>query len=311
MRSSSLESRWDRLARGAPPFLRPEFVLATARWTAPAGRPVFASIERGGDLVAMLPLVVRRGRLVALRGLHAPRYDLLGDPAALPALWQRVRDEISWHTMELRGVPEGSPLASELDRLARRDGFAVERAPGSEAPYLPLDSLEELSPGHARRHLTFERVTAADPLALEDLYRIEAAAWTGEARPEVSLALAERCFYTELARRFARRGRLSLSFLRASGRRVAAHFALEDRKTCYVLKTACHPAYVASGAGELLLVEAALDARARGLRELDFLGQAHESRRGWTRPARRHVRLEIYRPTARGRAAHTLRRLFH
>src|SRR5687767_12798459 len=79
--SAMVEAEWERLAsrRKAAPFLHPAFFLATANWLAPRHRALFLSARDGTELGAMLPLLRDGGRLTALRSLHSPRYDVVGD----------------------------------------------------------------------------------------------------------------------------------------------------------------------------------------------------------------------------------------
>lgn len=318
MTSTDLELEWDRLATrcGAAPFLRPAFFNATARCFSIDGTLEPACARDGADLVAVLPLVRRGSRLAALRGDHTPRFDMIGSPDASALLWRVLRDDLAWHTLELAGVPEGSPLATQLVDLARADGFVVEVVRRSGSPFLPLHEFDQKLPGHFRRNLAarrrklgeveLERVTVDDASALDDMFRLEAAAWKGEAGTAIASSEGTLRFYREVAAAFARTGALALTFLRSDGRRIAAHFALDDGRTYYLLKPGYDPDYARFGPGHLHVYEAALDARRRGLVELDFLGQEMDWKRSWTSLVRPQLRIEIYRPTRRGLATHAL-----
>jgi CelD/BcsL family acetyltransferase involved in cellulose biosynthesis len=309
-----VEPEWNLLASQAAPFLRPEFFAATARWLAPNGRLELVAARRDGLLVAMLPLVRRGGRLVALGSLHTPRFDVLGSASEL---WRVLRDDVAWHAIELGNVLADSPLATELVEHARADGFRVEIATRAKSPYFPLADFEAALAGDFRRklmarrrkvpELAFERVTSDDEAALEDLFRLEAAAWKGSAGTAIASAPDTLGFYRDLARRFARAGQLSLTFLRSGGRRIAGHFALEDKRAYYLLKPGYDPEFAQFGPGHLLIYEAARDARERGLVELDFLGQDMDWKRSWTQASRQQIVLSLYRPNLRGIAAHLAR----
>jgi CelD/BcsL family acetyltransferase involved in cellulose biosynthesis len=186
----------------------------------------------------------------------------------------------------------------------------------SASPYLPLADFERAIDGKFRRKLlarrrqvpdlSFERVTSADQGALEEVFRLEGAGWKGEAGTAILSSPATRGFYTELARRSAAAGALSLSLLRSGDKVIAAHFALEDHTAYYLLKPGYDPDFARFGPGHLLVYEAARDARDRGLSEFDFLGQEMAWKLAWTARRRRHLRIQIYRSGARGRAAHAL-----
>lgn len=316
MLQSSVEAEWEKLARheSAEPFVRPSFVMPTARWLAPPGVLEVVLAQRNKQLTAVLPLVRRGGRLFALRSLHTPRYDMVG---AAADLWRVLRDDVAWYQLDLGAVPHDSPLITELVNLARDDRFRVEVTPRTRAPIFELAGFEDRLDGHFRRNLKarrrklgdveLERVTTPDDNALADLFRLEAAAWKGEAGTAIASDAATVAFYRDIAARFAPEGALALTFLKHEGRRIAAHFALEDGDTYYLLKPGYDPAFSQFGPGHLHILEAALDARARGLRTFDFLGQDMDWKRSWTADAQPQVSLELYRPSLRGRAAHTLR----
>jgi CelD/BcsL family acetyltransferase involved in cellulose biosynthesis len=160
--------------------------------------------------------------------------------------------------------------------------------------------------GFASRSREFERVTVDDPSALDDMFRLEAA-WKGEAGTAIASTVETLGFYRDLAESFARTGALSLTFLRIGGVRIAGHFALEDDRAYYLLKPGYDPTYSQFGPGHILIYEAAVDARRRGLQELDFSGQDMAWKRSWTSLARQQVALAIYRPNLRGITAHLAR----
>ncbi|HVK83931.1 MAG TPA: GNAT family N-acetyltransferase [Kofleriaceae bacterium] len=316
MQQAALEAEWEKLAArcGAEPFARPAFVMPTARWLAPPGVLEVVLAQRDRQLTAVLPLVRRGGRLVALRSMHTPRFDMVG---AAADLWRVLRDQVAWHTLDLGAVPHDSPLLTELVAYARADRFRVHTVLRSRAPVLALDGFEERLDGHFRRNLKarrrklgdleLERVANYDETALADLFQLEAAAWKGDAGTAIASSAATVAFYRDLAARFAPHGALSLTFLRHAGRRIAAHFALEDGDTYYLLKPGYDPEFAAYGPGHLHIYETAVDARRRGLRTFDFLGQDLAWKRSWTSEAHPQVALELYRPSLRGRVAYALK----
>jgi CelD/BcsL family acetyltransferase involved in cellulose biosynthesis len=307
-------AEWQGLTRAAPPILAAEFFCATARWLV-EGEPLLMGARAGGRLVAALPLVQAGDELRALASDHSPRFDLAGEAGALPALWRAVAALPGWHVLALDEVPAASPLATALVDLAERDGCLVAVHPGGRSPYMPLGDFESGLRGRFRRNLrsrarklpglAFERLSGADSAALdralEQAFALEAAAWKADAGSAIQCDDRLRGFYGEIARRFAATGRLSLSFLRVHDRRIAVHIAVEDASTYYLLKPGYDPEYSASGPGHLLVERAAVDARARGLGELDFLGREMAWKAEWTARAREHVSVRVYRPSLVGR----------
>jgi CelD/BcsL family acetyltransferase involved in cellulose biosynthesis len=269
--------------------------------------------------VAALPLVRQGHALQALRCDHTPRVDLVGDPAALPALWRAVRHTGGWDVLELKGVPADSPLAVALPQVARDDGCAAYVRETHQVPWFSVDGIEQRIHrrfrGDMRRlerqlgGVQLERITHFDRGALADMLRLEAAAWKGAAGTAIVCDDRFARFYAALARVFARRQRLTLAFLRADGKRIAAQLSLEDATTFYLLKTGYDPEYAHFGPGQLLVRETALDAGRRGLGRYDLLGKATAWKMKWTDQTRPHVAVTIYAPSARGHAMRLVREI--
>jgi CelD/BcsL family acetyltransferase involved in cellulose biosynthesis len=296
--------------------------------------------HRAGRLVGALPLVAERRRLAGvparvLRSLsddHSQRFDLLLDPAcaaetarALVAQLARARD---WDAVELQGIldGDGAAAAHALIAAARAAGLPLGRWPSMVSPYLDLPaSAAELDRqlgskfrGNLRRRakkleadlgaLALERVDGAGLPAgeldrlLDEGFALEAAGWKGDAGTAIACDATLRARYGALAHAFAARGQLACYFLRAGTRRVAFHFALADADAYYLFKPGFDPALASYGLGHLLVDAVARDLIARGVRELDFLGDDMPWKRDWTDRARAHSFHYLFAPTARGRA---------
>ena len=305
--------QWAELARRASPLFAPELALLTARLVRER-EPILVGASRGGTLVAALPLA-RRGRsLVALRSDHTPRVDAVGDARATPALWEAIRRLGGWDTLKLRGVPADSPLALDLPALARADGCRAAVRGIGRAPWFEVDGIERRIHrrfrGDMRRlerqlgGVELERIAAFDRGALAEMLRLEASSWKGRAGTAIACDANLVAFYAAAARVFARRGQLTLAFLRARGERIAGCFALEDAETFHLLKIAHDPAYAHYGPGQLLVRETALDAGRRGLARYDLLGRDAAYKMKWTDRVRAHVEVTVYAPTLRGRSGY-------
>jgi CelD/BcsL family acetyltransferase involved in cellulose biosynthesis len=304
-------AEWQALATGAPPMLTPAFFLLTARLL-DEGDVVLFGARDGATLTAALPLVYRGRTLAALRTDHSARFDLVGHSASVAALWTSIRQSGRWDVLELRGVPADSPLATALPAEAQRDGFPVRVRESSRAPWFPVEGIEQRIHrrfrGDMRRlerqmgGVELERVTTPLRSARRDVLRLEAAAWKGAAGTAIACDERLTGFYAGLARVFAARGRLTLAFLRARGKRIASQFALEDDTTFYLLKTGYDPEYAHFGPGQLLVRETAADAARRGLARYDMLGHATPWKMKWTDSSRPHVEITIYARSPGGRA---------
>jgi hypothetical protein len=293
----------------APPFLAAEYLLSVAALIARA--PVIA-VGRTSSGSAFLPLF-RRGRdLVALHCERSPRFDLAGEAAALPTIWEQLLARRSWDWLLLKGVPVTSPLVRELPALARRSGCYVAIQPFRRSCVIPLrhvtDSFDRESSLYERREhhprgpgdLRFERITEYDACALDDAFGLTShpAARTGGA------ALASdpyvRNFYRNIARHFASRAQFSLGFLRVDGRRVAVHLAVEAGDTQHILEQGCDPAS-ARWASRSLARFAALDAKARGMRHVEMFSEPGASVGGWPQMVLPQAEVRIYRSDLAGR----------
>ena len=309
-------AQWRRLAAEAPPMLTPEFILLTARLLRETEVVLFGA-HRGGTLTAALPMA-RRGRtLVSVHGGHTPRMDMVGDPASVPALWRALREAGGWDVLELRGVPADSPLSLLLPKLAREAGCRVHVHETARPPWFLVDGIEQRIHrrfrGDMRRlerqlgGVELERVAVFDRRALDEVLHLEAAAWKGAAGTAIACDRRLAAFYAALARIFARRGTLTMAFLRARGTRIAAQFALEDATTFHLMKVGYDPEYAHFGPGQILVRETAADAARRGLRRYDMLGKDTAWKMKWTSEVRSHVQMTIYAPSAGGRVRHFVR----
>jgi len=312
--------------------------LCNAQDPARAGDFRLLVAHRAGSLVAALPLVAERRKLAGvparvLRSLsddHSQRFDLLLDPAhagdaarALVAFLARARD---WDAVELQSVLDHGAAANTLVAAARDTGLPIGEWPSMASPYLTLpSSTAELDKqlgskfrGNLRRRakkleadvgkLALERVDGRDLNAvqldalLSEGFTLEAAGWKGDAGTAIACDPSLRARYVALAHAFAARGELACYFLRAGERRVAFHFALADADTYYLFKPGFDPALATYGLGHLLVDFVARDLIARGIHELDFLGDDMPWKRDWTEARRAHSFRYLFAPTARGRA---------
>ena len=314
----TLRPSWNSLA--PDPF-------ATAEWLAllgalvPPGEPIVYGARRGDALVAALPLALRDRTLRGLENDHTPRFDWIGERAALHPIFTRMLRDPRWDALELAHVPADSALATDLVDLARSAGLRTATWPTEWSPYFELAGFEERLGskfrGNLRRRakklpdLEFERIARYDKVALDEGLELERAGWKGGLGTAIACDAALARFYHAVARCFGRSGGLSLNFLRARGKRIAFHFALENRRVYFLLKPGFDPEFSSFGPGQLLVFHAALDAARRGLSEFDFLGWDMPWKRDWTDRGRAHVGIALYRPNVRGRlryaARHVLR----
>jgi CelD/BcsL family acetyltransferase involved in cellulose biosynthesis len=281
------------------------------------GSPLLAVGRSAGQVVGVLPLV-RIGRdLRLLRSQHSPRCDFFGPPQALASVWRAIQSENGWNRLTLANIPATSALATELPTLARQAGCIVRLVPGHAVPWFFLQGFEErMNPKFrtnirrcARKagELTLERFSHPSRGDFNEAVDIEAMAWKGASGTAIKRDPSLYKFYFGLLHLFGRKGRASLNFVSANGKRIASLIALEDDHTLYATKIGYDQNYSNLSPGHLMIFLTAQDAERRGLRVLDFLGRDAEWKKKWTEQTRPHVSLIVYRKSLLGYGEYALR----
>lgn len=336
-----LEPLWNGLCERAGidhPFLTHEWIRSWWECFGPDEGLRVLLLREGSRPVGLVPLMADRTRSYGIElsrlgfpwNAHTPRLDLLvpdhRSAEAFGALWSHLRDRKDWDVLQLCQLPEESSGAARLAEQAVQDGFLVGRWASARSPYLSIEggwddyvaSLSRKSRGNVRkrlRHLQsmgeveLEVLDGSEGLeeALDEGFRLEAAAWKGDAGTAILSRPESRAFYRLLARRAAARGWLRLFFLKLDGRRIAFNYALLYRDILYCLKVGYDPELARSSPGNVLFFLALRDAFDRGLREFDFLGDAEPWKLDWTLQARPHHWLFVLRPSPRTRLVHFLK----
>ena len=336
----ALRPVWEALRSRAgqrDPFGDPGWFAVHAAALARGGGSLHLLVaHRRGELIAALPLWREERRRLAglparvLRSLsddHCQRFAPPCPPGpGLDAIWRALAADGSWDALELRDLPVGGALDEAVRALARRDRFPVGEWPSQSSPWLALPpSVAELDaalPKKFRHNLTRRARRLADtvgPLAVERVdgtslsnrelaaildegWSLEASGWKGSGGTAVALDPTLRARYFALARAFSRRGELSVYFLVSGGRRVAFHYALEAGGVYLLFKPGYDVELARFGPGHLLVREVCRDLIGRGVRELDFLGDAMPWKACWTNQTRRHCFRYVFAATATGRA---------
>lgn len=335
-----LEPLWNGLCERAGidhPFLTHEWIRSWWECFGPDDGLRVLVLRDGGQPVGLVPLMADRTRTFGIElarlgfpwNAHTPRFDLLvpdRSDEAVEVLWRHLRDLEGWDLLQLCQLPEESSVAHHLAERFARDGYLVGRWASSRSPYVSIEgdwkdymaSLSRKARGQVRNRLRnlrsqgeveLEVLDGSEGLedALDEGFRLEAAAWKGDAGTAILSRPDSRAFYRILARRTAERGWLRLFFLKLDGRRIAFNYALVYRRILYCLKVGYEPELARSSPGNVLFFLALRDAFAQGLREFDFLGDAEPWKLHWTPEARSHHWLYVLRPTPRARLVHFLK----
>jgi CelD/BcsL family acetyltransferase involved in cellulose biosynthesis len=337
----SLENEWNdavQRARIPHPFLRHEWVRSW--WDSFQGdRQLHIVIVRDDDrIVGIAPLMrenavvyglpVRRLALVA--NDHTPRTDFVvasDENEVYRAIWSSLASEMDrWDVLQLTQLQGTSRAIPAMSGLASADHLPIGTWKSSDSPYLELAgtwegywaSLSAKFRSNLRNRLT--RLTQIGEPALEvlsdkhaiaaacdDAWRLEASGWKDKEGTSIGSDPAVQKFYTLLADRAADRGWLRLLFLTAAGKRIAVSYSAVYDGRLFLLKTGHDHQFHACSPFKLLTYFATQESYARGLREIDFLGDTEPWKQEWTPTVRGHDWLFIFSGSRRARLLHSIK----
>jgi CelD/BcsL family acetyltransferase involved in cellulose biosynthesis len=271
--TSVLAGEWEALAQrvDASPFLRPGWVAA---WIDAFGDGELRTVEarRGGELVAILPMLRNGSRLLAPTNWHTPGFGpLAADAEARDALLERLFDEPST-CIDLNLLDSTAVCPNALAKAARKRRRLVLARTVAQSPLIDVQGdfaayeqrlsrnrrkglrrqrrrLEEL--GEVRFEVCDGRVDL--DLLLERMYAVESSGWKGARGTAIASQEDTKCFYTAIARWAAGRGWLRLAFLYLDDRPIAGDYALLQRGAWYSLKAGYDEEFGSFGPGALLL----------------------------------------------------------
>jgi CelD/BcsL family acetyltransferase involved in cellulose biosynthesis len=317
-----LAAEWDALAdrTGAAPFTRPGWIEAWWRaFGGGRGRLEILALRRDGRLAGVLPLV-RLGNVVSsttsdwMSAYDPPAED--GDAAAaLAAALFASRPR----RVELRQLPLGHAVRESCTEAALATGYRLVEGPVERAPYVPLSGDWERYQAGLDRKLRSEirrrrrRLEEQGELRLEvsdggerldellaEGFRLEAAAWKGEAGTAIASDAATLRYYREGADWARRRGILRLAFLRLDGRPLAFDYCLEEAGVHYLLKIGYDPAFRRFGPGVIMREAMVARAFAAGLSRYEFLGIDMAFKLEWTRSVWEKPWIRAFAPSPAG-----------
>lgn len=307
-----LATEWDALATrlGAQPFLRPGWVEAWVAAFPADGFEILAARREDGSLTGVLPLVRRRGRVIAPPcNSHSPLCGALADGAAAAEaltaamLGRRsTRIDLSYTDPADQTLPGLRTRRRTIERVMSEQPYV--ETTGSFDDYLAgLSRKHRKEAGRLRRKLEsagaleFEFADGSQDLdsLLDEGFAIEGSGWKTEAGSAINSFPEARRFYTSVARWAADRGWLRLAFLRLDGRPLAFDYCLEVGGAFYALKGGYDPEYRKLGAGVVLTHESLARAFADpDISFYEFLGMADPYKLEWTSATRPRLRVQAF-----------------
>jgi CelD/BcsL family acetyltransferase involved in cellulose biosynthesis len=298
----SLAYEWEQLAErvDGSPFLRPGWILPWLRAFG-TGKPEAITVRRGDELVAVLPMQRKRGRLSSAANWHSPVFGpLVADEEARDILLEGLFGA-GRPSVELSLLHGETDLLSHIDRSARDAGRRVVERPISACPVVDLAGSFEDYEGRLSRNrrkslrrgrralealgnVTFEVHDRVDGLdaELDEIFRVEASGWKGRRGSAIASQPKTARFYSDVAHWAAERGWLRLSTLRLDGRAIACDYTLEFQGSWYSLKSGYDEDYRAYGPGALLLREQLRHCFESGASCLELLGTEDSFKLSWT-----------------------------
>jgi CelD/BcsL family acetyltransferase involved in cellulose biosynthesis len=228
--------------------------------------------------------------------------------------------------LQLTQLLKASPTVAAITHFAAAHRLPIGTWESSASPYLELAgdwdtywaSLSAKFRSNIRNRLTRAKQvgdaalevitdTAAIQSALDDVWRLEASGWKDREGTSIGSDPAVQRFYAMLARCGADNGWLRLLFLTAGGKRIAVSYSAVYDRRLFLLKTGHDREFHTCSPFKLLTYFAAQDGYARGLREIDFLGDAEPWKQEWTPAARAHDWLFVFSHSRRARLLHSLK----
>ena len=335
-----LQTKWDRLAEDAGlshPFLSHDWVRTWWECFGEGKELFLLLVMEKEKLMAIAPLMLSQEKMYGMRmrrlgfiyNPHTPRCDFLvarDSKQAYWAIWEYLRHNKNvWDVVDLCQMPAESRTLLEIQEYACADQFLTGIWQGEKSPYVPVEMwnvyLDGLNNKHRKKlrnglksinklgQTELEVVSSGEKLekALEDGFRIEAAAWKGHAGTAIANNPAVRLFYSRLAGRTAKRGWLRLHFLTVGRRRIAFEYSLCYKNKLFLLKPGYDPAYATYSPSRLLIALTLQNASEQGLTEFDMLGSDDGWKLKWTKELRPHSWLFVYPRNLRGVLLHAIK----
>jgi CelD/BcsL family acetyltransferase involved in cellulose biosynthesis len=320
--ATGLTEGWDELATrlDAPPFMRPRWFSIYAD-AFEAGQIDAVTVERDGQLAALIPLERARRGLRSPANWHSPAFGPLAvDSAAHDELLEKLF-RLPDTSIELNQLVEANGPASAVSAAARSGRRLVVERETAQAPYISLegdfDGYEAGLSRNRRRSLRrqWKRLNSLGSVDMEvhrggdeldglldELFAVEASGWKGEQGTAISSTPETNRFYRELAAWAADHGWLRLAFLRLDGRAIACDYALAHGRCWYSLKAGYADDLRDLGPGASLLREEIRHCYSEGMERIDLLGDADAFKASWTAQRSPRTWMRALRRTPAGAA---------
>jgi CelD/BcsL family acetyltransferase involved in cellulose biosynthesis len=317
-----LAREWDDLVdrTGTAPFTRPGWLEGWWRaFGGGRGRLQILALRRQGRLAGVLPLVRRHGLVSSTTNDWMSAYDPPAEDAQAAGALAESLFASGPRRVEFRLLPLEHPVRAACTAAAATRGYRLVDGAVERSPYIALEGGWEnyqagldrklLSELRRRRRRLEEQGSLSVEVSdgtqrLDELldvgFRLEAAAWKGEAGTAIVSDAATLQYYRDGAEWASRRGILRLALLRLDGRPLAFDYCLEEAGVHYLLKIGYDPAFRKYGPGVILRHEMVSRAFSAGLSRYEFLGIDMPFKLDWTQAAWEKRWLRAFAPSLSG-----------
>ena len=328
-----LRPDWNGLHRrsGQSPFLSWDWLYPWWRRLGPAARPRIFTLRDGtGHLRGLLPLCETRHPLSGARRwsflgdaeVGSDGLDLIALPGERALLAARFAELLAEHAerfdwLDLRDLPDGAPLLTELRERFPARGAWVESSARYRCPHLDLTGTwDEFLQGFGRadnlkrRRRWFERQEgfsidraerpAALRGALETFFELHALRWQAAGGSQGIATSAVRAFHRDAVALLAESGLVRLYTLRLGARALASLYGITWNGRFYFYQSGFDPAFARLSAGLVLMGETVAESFARGLATYEFLRGEEAYKFDWASGETRTAALSIIRKTPAG-----------
>lgn len=304
------------LGRQATPFDTPEWF--SAWWSAfgddGSSELHVATVWRGGELAAVLPLQRRGGQgLAALSNDHSPLFRAVAADAA--ALAQVVGAALGdgRQPLTLAAVPSDDPLLATLGERAARLGMRPLLEPAHTSPIVdtagdptqwraaskprwgaPLERFRrKMGNDHQARFAILEQPEDLDR-ALARGFEVEASGWKGEHGTAILSSPATTAFYRDFAHAAHARGELLLSGIELDGALAAFDLTVLRSNRLYLLKTGFDERFRKLAPGLVMRLSVIERCFELGVEAHELLGDDAAWKRKFATTERSHVDCHTY-----------------
>jgi len=282
-------------------------------------------VKTGPRTGAIAPLVRAEGVLgrleyLGVKVLREPTDLVFSDPDALKSLANALVNLGS--PLFLDRIPADSPAIAAIQEAYRGRGLVLLRPAqpyprillheGWRKPESQLNSGRRSDLRRAARNAekigpVSYQILSPNPAQLgpilEEALEVEAASWKGSEGSAIARDKLRGPFYRHYARAASAAGILRVCFMRVGGHAVAMQLALECAGSFWLLKTGYREEFARCSPGMLLIAETIRYAASKDLVSYEFLGNAENWTRIWTRDEIQTVTIRAYPFRVKGIAA--------